>query len=64
MRVLPWPRKAEERLAQAVVLLIERGVTDDSWLAHPPLTSCRAARILTGCGLAPVVAQGLGTPTL
>ena len=42
------------------------GAADEASLAPSPLTSCCAARFLTGCGLVLVqsMAWGLGTPAL
>ena len=43
------------------------GAAEEASLAHPPLTSCCAARFLTGRGPVPVCALGgggLGTPAL
>ena len=38
------------------------GAVDEALLACPSLTSCCAARFLTGCGLIPVLGPGVGDP--
>ena len=38
------------------------GAADEAWLAGLPLTSCCAARFLTGCGLVLVCGLGVGDP--
>ena len=40
------------------------GSADEALLARPPLTSCCAARFLTGPGLVPVRGRGAGDPCL
>ena len=42
----------------------QRGAADEASLARPLLTSCRAARFLTGHGPLPVCGPGLWTPAL
>ena len=42
----------------------EGGAADEALLAHPPLTSCRASRFLTGLRPVLVYSPGVGDPAL